>query len=207
MITIRQIERSWTARTYDKLFRELAAARPEAAFRFDHEQGRATPAAAMAVIRLDELSQSYVPLYAKLVRAILASQETDGGWGDAMTTALCLRALLCSNGDGVAVDRGLTYLANLQKSEGVWPAVPLRRMPADAYVSAFVLLQLGDNARFREAVRFADAVAWFESHEGSLDPTARPLWDRAGHRCRVNRPAGASAGVDTRQGELALAWS
>jgi hypothetical protein len=51
-------------------------------------------------------------------------------------------------------------------------------------------------------------VAWFESHEGSLDPTTRPLWDRARHRCRLNRPSltrGSSA--DARQGELALAWS
>src|SRR5688500_7894552 len=129
MITIRQIERAWTARTYEKLFRELVAQRPEAAFKFDHEQGRAIPTAAMAVIRLDELSQSHVPLAGKLLRAVLAGQDADGGWGDAMTTALCLRALLCSGGDGAAVERGLGYLANLQKAEGAWPAVPLRRMP------------------------------------------------------------------------------
>ena len=43
MITIRQIERAWTARTYEKLFRELVANRPEASFRFEHEQGRGHP--------------------------------------------------------------------------------------------------------------------------------------------------------------------
>jgi hypothetical protein len=192
MITIRQIERSWTARTYEKLFRELVATRPEAAFRFEHEQGRAIPAAAMAVIRLDELSQSYVPLCAKLVRAVIAGQEADGGWGDAMTTALCLRALLCSGGDGVAVERGLQYLANLQKLEGVWPAVPLRRMPADGFASAFVLYELGDDARFRDAVHFDAAVRWFEQHEGALDPQAKHLWDRARHRCRSTAPPPAS---------------
>ena len=207
MITIRQIERAWTARTYEKLFRELVAARPEAAFRFELEQGRAIPTAAMAVIRLDELSQSHVPLAGTLVRALLAGQEKDGGWGDAMTTALCLRALLCSTGDGVAIERGLEYLVNLQKAEGVWPAVPLRRMPADGYVSAFVLYELGDNARFREAVRFDDAVKWFEANESSLDPEALRLWSRARHRCRI--PGGVSATTPapvTR--ELALsAWS
>ena len=72
MITIRQIERAWTARTYEKLFRELVSNRPEASFRFEHEQGRAIPAAAMAVIRLEELSQSHTPLAAKLVRAVQA---------------------------------------------------------------------------------------------------------------------------------------
>src|SRR3954462_15686648 len=107
MITIRQIERAWNDRTYEKLFRWLVATRPESTFRFEQEQGRAIPAAVMAVIRLDELSQSYVRLFAKLVSAVIAGQEPDGGWGDPMTTALCLRALSCSNGDGVAIDRGL----------------------------------------------------------------------------------------------------
>lgn len=184
MITIRQIDRAWTARTYEKLFRELVAGRPEAGFRFELEQGRAIPAAAMAVIRLDELSQSHVPLCATLIRALIAAQEKDGGWGDAMTTALCLRALLCSQGDGLAIERGLQYLANLQKAEGVWPAVPLRRMPADGYVSAFVLYELGDVARFRDAVRFEDAVTWFAANEQSLDRETARLWARAQHRCR-----------------------
>lgn len=186
MITIRQIERAWTARTYEKLFRELVTARPEAAFRFEVEQGRAIPTAAMALIRLDELSQSHVPLYGTLLRALLAAQDKDGGWGDVMTTALCLRALHCGHGDGVAIERGLQYLANLQKPEGVWPAVPLRRMPADGYASAFVLYELGDNARFRESVRFVDAVEWFELNQPSLDPEAARLWSRARHRCRTH---------------------
>ena len=38
-------------------------------------------------------------------------------------------------------------------------------MPGDAFASAFVLYQLGNNARFRGAVRFGDAVHWFEQHE------------------------------------------
>jgi hypothetical protein len=197
MITIRQIDRAWTARTYEKLFRELVAGRPEAAFRFEHEQGRAIPTAAMSVVRLDELSQSHVPLCGTLLRAVIAGQEKDGGWGDAMTTALCLRALLCSDGDGLAVERGLQYLVNLQKSEGVWPAVPLRRMPADGYASAFVLYELGDAARFRAAVRFADAVNWFADNAHALDPETARLWARAQHRCRP-RPAAHDAATPVR---------
>jgi hypothetical protein len=208
MITVRQIERAWTARTYEKLFRELVATRPEASFRFEVEQGRAIPAAAMAVIRLEELSQAHVPVCGKLLRAVLAAQDADGGWGDVMTTALCLRALLCSGGDGAAIARGLQYLANLQKSDGIWPSVPLRRMPADAYASAFVLYELGDNARFREAVGFADAVSWFAQNESSLDGEAHRLWDRAQHRCRVHMPRpGVRGGSAKAHGELALAWS
>jgi hypothetical protein len=152
------------------------------------------------VIRLDELNQSHVPLCAKLIRAVLAAQESDGGWGDVITTSLCLRALLCSNGDGDAIARGMKYLANLQKSEGIWPAIPLRRMPEDAYSSAFVLYELADHVRFRDAVAFADAVRWFEQNEAKLDPEARKLWDRARHRCKVYVPC-------TRQAQLVPAWA
>src|SRR3954453_17414663 len=127
MITVRQIERYWMAKDYPRLYRELVAARPEAGFRLEVDV-RAPLAAAMAIIRLDELAQSHVPLYSRLLRSILTSQEADGGWGAPVTTALCVRALLCGSGNGYAVDLGIEYLANLQKTEGIWPNLPLRRM-------------------------------------------------------------------------------
>ena len=71
MTTVRQIERYWNAKEFRKLFRDLVAARPEAMLRLDIEV-RAPLATAMAVIRLDELSQAHVPLCGRLVRAILA---------------------------------------------------------------------------------------------------------------------------------------
>src|SRR2546428_386722 len=83
-------------------------------------------------------------------RALLAAQNVnDGGWGDPVVTALCVRALLCGRGNGPSIDFGLRYLANLQKTEGVWPAGPIRRLPADPAASAFVLFQLGDRPHFR----------------------------------------------------------
>jgi hypothetical protein len=188
MTTVRQIERDWNARNYEKLFRELTAARPEAKFCFEFEGGRATPAAAMGIIRLAELSQSFVPLYAKLVRAVLAAQDArDGGWGDVVVTALCCRALLADRGHGVALDRGLAYLADLQKPEGIWPAVPVRRLPEDPYVSAFVLSQLADQPRFRDAIRFDSALEWFERHTCRLDDETKALWERASLKCGSRR--------------------
>jgi len=188
MITVRQIERLWTAKQYERLFRQLLACRPEASFRLEIELGRAVPAAALAIIRLDELSQAHATIYADLVRTVLGAQDSDGGWTDPMTTALCLRALLCGQGHGAAIDRGLFYLASMQKSEGIWPRVPIRRMPADPYVSAFILYQLGNCLRFRSAVRFFDAINWFEQNEPTLEPDACDLWQRAALHCRL-RPA------------------
>src|SRR5688572_3608149 len=55
---------------------------------------RVVPISALAMIRLDELSQAHHPFYRRLLNVILTSQQSDGGWGDLLTTALCVRALI-----------------------------------------------------------------------------------------------------------------
>ena len=189
MVTVRQMEREWEGRKYEKLLACLTAARPEANFAFDPAAGRAIPAAAVALVRLDELNQSHVPLYGRLVRALLAAQgANDGGWGDPAVTALCLRALMGSRGNGLAIERGLDYLAALQKDDGLWPAGPIRRMAADTTTTAFVLYQLGDKAVFRDAVRFDNVVEWFEARGKKLDPDTREWWSLARMKCRCPLP-------------------
>ncbi|HEX4794407.1 MAG TPA: hypothetical protein VH370_11475 [Humisphaera sp.] len=183
MVTNRQIERLWTAKGFTKLYQELVASRPESGFELQPNTTEGEAAAALAMIRLDELSQSYLPLYSRLIRAILCKQQDDGGWGDLPTTALCLRALLAGNGDGLAIERGLEYLASLQKEEGIWPAAPIRRLPEDPRVSLFILYQLGDHPRFRAAVDFSRAVSWFECNRHRLDANLQSLWDRIRPRC------------------------
>ncbi|MDB5292749.1 MAG: hypothetical protein JWL69_3990 [Phycisphaerales bacterium] len=184
MITVRQIERFWNARSYKRLALDLVAARPEGAFSLEGLD-RPAVAASLAMIRLEELNQSHLPFYTKLLRTVLATQDADGGWGDPPATALCLRALLCSHGDGPAIERGMVYLANLQKAEGIWPGGPLRRMPEDPVASLFTLYELGDNPRFRESVRFNEALEWFESHLQLLGRECQALWEWASLRCRT----------------------
>ena len=185
MTTVRQIQRLWQAKAFDKLLQHLLLPRAECSDRLLAELAGRTAAAAMAVVRLDEMSQSFTPLYAEAVRAVLAAQGPDGSWGDPMLTALCLRALMCGRGHGLAVDRGLHYLAELQKDEGLWPNPPVRRLPADPFASAFVLMQLGDGDRFRGAVRMGEAVEWFAHHVATCDGDTRRLWSHAQHRCAL----------------------
>src|ERR1700722_19269525 len=113
MMTVRQIERYWGSRSYDRLFHDLLTARPEAALRLGVDTTRPVSAAALGVIRLDELSQSHAGICSTLLKSIIAAQDEDGGWGDLVTTCLCLRALLTGDGNGPAVQLGLQYLANL----------------------------------------------------------------------------------------------
>lgn len=186
MMTIRQIERLWNAKAYHKLCEELLARRQEASFGLD-DVDRPCFVAALAIVRMDELSQSHRPLYTRLKESLLSAQDRDGGWGDPATTALCLRALLLGHGDGVSIERGMSYLASLQKEEGIWPSGPLRRMPADPATSLFILYQLGDSPRFRAAVRFADALSWFTRNQSTLSSECQSLcqwaslrWQRPG---------------------------
>src|SRR5437867_8980770 len=126
MITIRHIQRLFSHHQHPRLYRELIAGRPEATLGLEGVLARVVPIAALGMIRLDELSQSHTSMYRRLLNVVLTAQQPDGGWGDAMTTALAVRALLAGGGQGPAVDRGLAHLAGLQKEESLWPRETLR---------------------------------------------------------------------------------
>ncbi len=193
MMTVRQIERLWQSKAYRRLSDDLLAARQEASFALEGTD-RPCFVAALALIRMDELNQSHHALASTLVRSILSNQDRDGGWIDPATTALCLRALLLNRGNGVAIEAGLNYLATLQKEQGIWPAGPLRRMPEDPTASLFILYQLGENPRFREAVRFNDALEWFKRNGSGLSRESRSLCEWASLRWR-STPRREEAGL------------
>ena len=174
MITVRQLERLWQEKAFSRMSALLLEMRPESSLRLVHELARAVPVAALSIIRLDELSQAHTSFCARMIRTILAGQEQDWGFGDPLTSALCIRALSCSNGHGMAIERGLKYLASLQKEDGSWPRIPLRRFGGDAFVTALVLYHLGENEKFIEATRAEAALDWLSAQEAEMDPeTAR----------------------------------
>jgi hypothetical protein len=179
MLVVKQMEKLWESRKYGRLLEELLAWRVESLAADELRQHACLASAALALIRLDELHQGNATICPTFIRAILAHQDRDGGWGDPMLTALCLRALSINDGSGEGPARGLAYLADLQQASGIWPRIPIRRMPQDAFVSAFVLLQLGENERFRAAVDLTAALAWFESHLDECDGPTRILWSHA----------------------------
>jgi hypothetical protein len=179
MQTIRQIEKLWDTRKYSRLLHDLVAYRLESCVEAELIEHASANAAALALIRLDEMYRPDAQICIRLTLTLIAMQEKDGGWGDAITTALVLRALMLSDGEGETVERGLAYLANLQQPGGAWPRVALRRMPADGAVSAFVMLQLADKEQFRSAVDFQSAVAWFASNAQNEDAAVKGLWSMA----------------------------
>lgn len=144
MLTVRQIERWWQMQAHDRLIDELCTGRAEAVGGIRQLLTGPVAAAALAIIRMDELHQSHLPLSSKMVRHLLASQAPDGGWGDPVLTALALRALSRGAGAGLSVERAIERLGDLQRDDGQWPREPFRRMPSDPAVTAFVLFQLAE---------------------------------------------------------------
>lgn len=184
MTTIRQMERLWNARSFSKLLRDMLAHRVEGVFALEAEMNLAPAAVAAAMIRLDELGQAHLPIATTFVRFLLTIQNADGSWGDVATTALALKALMTSKGSGIAIERGLKFLADMQKSDGLWPKIPIKRTSSDPMISAFVLQQLGHDARFHAAVRVDDALGWYGGNQPGLDPNTRRAWERATLRCK-----------------------
>ena len=75
------------------------------------------------------------------------------------------------------------------------PMVAPGRMPGDAFVSAFVLFELGENGALRQVARVSDAIDWFAHNLGTLDPDTRRLWDRANAKCVRRHRAEMVAGL------------
>jgi len=142
MLTTKQTERLWHLKAFERLTDELCAGRAEAVGGIRQLLRGPLVAAALTVIRMGELNQSHQPFVSQMVKFLIASQQSDGGFGDAATTALVVRALASDRGAGPALEAGLTFLDHLQRDDGEWPKVPLKRLPGDPAVTAFVLLQL-----------------------------------------------------------------
>jgi hypothetical protein len=186
MMTVRHIERLFSHQQHGRLYRELIAGRPEGGAGLDALLCRVVPIAALGMIRLDELSQSQTSMYRRLLNVVLTAQNPDGGWGDVVTTAIAIRALLgnASTGHGQTIERGLACLARCQgEADGLWQ----RAECETALVSAFILMQLGDRAAFRASVRFAQAVDWFNGRapQFASGSPIRRLWTHASVRCRM----------------------
>ncbi|MDW8263074.1 MAG: hypothetical protein RMJ35_11160 [Phycisphaerales bacterium] len=178
MTTIRQLDRLWNAKEHSRLVAEIAVGRPELLAVARHLLGPVA-AAAVGVIRLDELGQAHQPLSGRLIRTLLASQHEDGSWGDLAVTVLALRALRCGGGSGQAVQRALDFLQSQQELTGGWPYQPVGRMPPDPLMTAFVLLTLADDPMIAARLSFPAAAAWLRGQLARLDAPIRRLAERA----------------------------
>ncbi len=155
MLTVRQIERLWESRNYNRLIDELVEGRAEGTEGIRPLLHGPETAAALAIVRMGELLQGHQVLVGRLVRYLISIQSPEGGFGDTTTTAICIRALAANQGSGPVITKALKHLETLQRDDGEWPIEPLRRMPGDLAATAFIIRQLIDS-RVPAAIALVD---------------------------------------------------
>ncbi len=162
-----EIRKLWSEGRVDALARMLAERRSEwSAWSVDRVRSLSA-AAALGILTLVEMgSGPGDPLVREMGAALLAAQDSLGGWENPWTTSLVLRALSAGEIDGAAFARGLAYLASTQEATGGWAGSD----SAGLHDTAFVLTMLGDLADFRSAVDVGRAVDWYEAVQ--LAPSA-----------------------------------
>ena len=176
MTTVRQIGGLLGDGQNRKLFNELCRYRADIPEMLAGELGVSpTATAALATIRLQELSQTRVPIYRNLVAKLVEAQEANGGWGNTLITALATRALVNEPTARQAGLRGITLLGQLQKEDGSLPRETVRRLPGDATATAFTLVQLGRLADFAQCFRLEAAIHTLTVARATVAPALLPF--------------------------------
>jgi len=174
MTTIRQINGLWSEGRTRQLVAELTRYRPDfPPTLIDALASNPLAAAALAMIRLQELDQTLLATYDGLKRKLLDAQENDGSFGSIAVTVLACRALLTEASASESLRKGLEYLSLTQREDGGFPIDAPRRLPADLMNTALCIYHLSRDDRAKRALRFEAAGRWLADHRMDASPLDR----------------------------------
>lgn len=158
-------------------------------------QARLTQSAAaigLGLRRLSELTYGSTPLSRAMTEALLRQQQADGTFPgsvdrDPLTTAAAVAGLAAVLREqsipdarlSDALEQALAALAAMQDAQGLFRHSDDRTQQDRALTSAFVLLLLARLPRFRETVRFAELMTWFDERADRLEPDTTELYHMA----------------------------
>lgn len=167
-----------------------------------------TAAAGLGLRRLVELTYGPTPLSRDMTAALLDSQLDDGSFEspsqrDPLATAAAVAGIAAvlrehyQASDPIdltnALDRGLASLQAMQMEDGLFCHSDDRTIEDRALTSVFVLFLLARLPGFRESIRFADLMTWFDERADRLDDVTLELY----HMARLDDPARQYTTSDT----------
>ncbi len=159
-------------------------------------QARLTQSAAaigLGLRRLAELIYGQTSLSMAMTDTLIQDQQPDGAFPgtvdhDPLTTAAAAAGLAAilreqqtvpDQGLTDALDRALIALTTMQDAEGLFHHSDDRTEEDRALTSAFILFLLARLPRFRETIRFAELMTWFDERADRLDEDAAQLYHMA----------------------------
>ena len=190
MLSINLIERHFQARRFEPLLAGLAANGTVLPLPLQARllQSEVAPAA-LALRRLIELTYEPIPLARQMTRLIVTAQHDDGSIEhDPLATAAAVAALgrviadqpaVADEAVCIARQHALAALAAMQNETGLFNSPDDRTEQDRALTGAFILYLLVGDDQFRQAVRFADLMTWYEQHRDRLDDATNQLWEIA----------------------------
>ena len=203
MLSVSLLQRYFDSGDYEKLVKSRADNGLPMPLPIQARLAHAVPATALALGRLVELTYGPTELSRQMTSLLLARQRPGGAFAggdeaaDPLATAVAVAALGAVLRDhrpddpriDNAYEQALLALAGMQQPDGLF-AGPADHTEQDrALTSAFLLSLLLEDDRFRQSVRLADALSYFESRYHQLDRPVATLY-RLAH---ARRPAAAIA--------------
>lgn len=172
-------------------------------------------AAGLGLRRLVELTYGPTPLSRDMTATLLDGQLACGSFvsnsdRDPLVAAAAVAGLAAvwrehhGSAEGRpdltdAMDRAMAALSAMQMEDGLFCHGDDRTLEDRALTSAFVLFLLARLPRFREAVRFADLMTWFEERADRLNDETLELY----HMARLDDPTRQPIMADARLAGLA----
>ncbi len=177
-------------------------------------------AAGLGLRRLVELTYGPTPLSRDMTAALLDGQGPDGSFQgtcdrDPLATATAVGGLAAVLREhhgrntqscpdlGDALDRALASLCAMQMEDGLFCHGDDRTIEDRALTSAFVLFLLARLPGFREAIRFADLMTWFDERADRLDDVTLELYQMASLDDPARHPRCPLTGVSAMVGVAA----
>ena len=203
MLSIHMIERLFDGGSFDRLLNAVAANGLELPLPLRVRLSQAPAGAvALGLRRVVELTYGPTALSGRMTRFLLDVQHADGSFGDdpAITAAAAaaLGRLLAEQPPAPALavaqarQTALAALAAMQADDGLFDVGIERSLEDRALTAAFVLLLLGGDETFHQAVRSAELCRWFEQRHGRLDRLTERLWRMSRAETRVPRRPNAA---------------
>lgn len=208
MLNVHQIERHFRGSHYDSLLRGVVPMGLDLPLPLQVRlSGQRAAVIALALKRVVELTYGPTSLSRELTAALLDQQNGDGSFGqtsgtgmalsgDPLATAAAIAALTALLREhsqlplveaGAARERAIAALATFQAEAGLFSCPADRTDDDRALTGAFILTLLAGDEDFRQAVRYADLMTWFDEHAQTLECSIAKLWQFA----QIESPVGS----------------